>query len=81
MSPACLSIIELPPPLRGGESRGVVFSGRGPIWLFGRLVHLAHPFAWVGVHDPRLGGAVVVQRHRPDSPEVGTVVAVSWPPA
>lgn len=41
---------------------GVVLSGRGPVWLFGLLIHELHPTAWVATHDPRLG-AVVVQSH------------------
>lgn len=43
--------------------QGVVLSGRGPTWLFGALAHHFHPAQWVGFHDPRLGGAVVVQSH------------------
>jgi len=44
--------------------KGVVISGRGPIWLYGFLVHHYHPTAWVATFDPRLG-AVVVESHVP----------------
>lgn len=53
---------------------GVILSGRGPVWLFGALAHNYHPCAWVATHDPRLGGGVVVARHRKDAPMVGAVV-------
>ncbi|MCS6781942.1 MAG: CRISPR-associated ring nuclease Crn3/Csx3 [Gloeomargarita sp. SKYG98] len=46
--------------------QGIVLSGRGPIWLFCYLAHHFHPAKWVATHDPRLGGAVVVQAHTPD---------------
>jgi len=74
LRPEQLPTVELPNELLGRERAGIVFSGRGPIWLFCHLAHLAHPFAWVAVHDPRLGGAVVVQRHRPDAPALGEIV-------
>jgi CRISPR-associated protein Csx3 len=70
-----LSNIELPNELTVQDfTDGIVFSGKGPVWLYSLLTHLAHPFAWVGVHDPRLGGAVVVQKHSSNGPELGTVV-------
>ncbi len=43
-------------------SKGVVLSGRAPIWLFGAATHHFHPSKWVATHDPRLG-YVVVQTH------------------
>ena len=60
-----------PPQVPG--SKGVIISGRGPIWLYGTLIHYFHPTAWVAVHDPRLGGGVVVETHTPDR-NVGDVV-------
>jgi CRISPR-associated protein Csx3 len=56
-------------------SKGVILSGRGPIWLYARLVHEYHPAAWVATHDPRLGGGVVVESHIPGV-IVGEVVPV-----
>jgi len=57
--------------------KGIIISGLMPIWL-GAFFHaeLANYGQWYGVYDPRLGGAVVVARHHPDAPEVGTVVPV-----
>lgn len=46
--------------------KGVIISGRGPVWLYGFLVHFYHPCRFVAVHDPRLNGAVVVEAHVPD---------------
>lgn len=43
--------------------KGVVLSGRGPVWLYCRLAHSYHFVKWVATHDPRLGGAVVVMSH------------------
>ena len=60
IEPRDLKKIE-PPPVDLG--RGVVLSGRGPIWLYGFLIHHYHPAAWVATFDPRLKGAVVVQSH------------------
>lgn len=44
-------------------TRGVILSGRGPVWLFGHLIHYYHPTAWIATFDPRLGGGVVVASH------------------
>lgn len=69
-----LAQVALPSETRGRERLGLILSGRGPIWLYAHLAHLAHPFAWVAVHDPRQGGAIVVARHTPDAPALGSVV-------
>lgn len=50
-----------PPEVK--TSKGVVLSGRGPIWLFCFLAHYYHPTVWVATYDPRLEGAVVVESH------------------
>jgi CRISPR-associated protein Csx3 len=42
--------------------RGVILSGRAPIWFFARLIHHYHPALWIAVHDPRIG-YIVVQSH------------------
>lgn len=44
-------------------TKGVILSGRGPVWLFGYLIHHYHPTAWIATFDPRLGGGVVVASH------------------
>lgn len=53
--------------------KGVVLSGRGPIWLFCALAHRYHHTLWVATHDPRLGGAVVIQTHTPEL-KIGDIV-------
>ncbi len=77
LDPAWLTRLDLPEETRGSEPGGLVLSGRGPIWLYGHLLHRAHVFAWCAVYDPRLQGAVVVMRHTPDSPALGQIVPVS----
>lgn len=37
----------------------VFFSGRGPVWGYGMLLHAAHPTPATGTYDPRLGFVVV----------------------
>ncbi|MGE3613751.1 MAG: CRISPR-associated ring nuclease Crn3/Csx3 [Sulfurimonas sp.] len=44
------------------QNMGVILSGRGPIWLYARLVHHFHPARWVAIHDPRIG-YIIVQSH------------------
>ena len=44
-------------------TKGVILSGRGPIWLYGTLIHYYHPAVWVATFDPRLDAAVVVESH------------------
>ncbi|RMD64812.1 CRISPR-associated protein Csx3 [Candidatus Parcubacteria bacterium] len=61
IEPSQLSQIDLP---KVDLKKGVVLSGRGPVWLYAALVHELHPAAWVATHDPRLG-AVVVMSHTP----------------
>jgi len=54
--------------------KGVVLSGRGPIWLYCFLSHVYHPTPFVAVYDPRIG-SVVVQSHSPRISE-GDVIPV-----
>ena len=44
-------------------NKGIILSGRAPIWVYAALVHYFHPAAWVATHDPRLNSAVVVMTH------------------
>jgi CRISPR-associated protein Csx3 len=60
MAPADLAW--LVPPRIPGKS-GAILSGRGPVWLYGYLVHQYHPQAWVGTYERREGAAVVVESH------------------
>jgi CRISPR-associated protein Csx3 len=40
----------------------ILLNGRGPVWGYGMLLHVAHPTPAVATFDPRLG-YVVVQSH------------------
>jgi CRISPR-associated protein Csx3 len=42
----------------------ILIDGRGPMWGYGMLFHLAHATPAIAVYDPRLG-YVVVQSHDP----------------
>ena len=48
--------------------KGVIISGRGPIWLHCFLAHKYHHTSFVAIYDPRLG-AVVVLSHCDDFKE------------
>ncbi|VVM06817.1 hypothetical protein MAMC_01276 [Methylacidimicrobium cyclopophantes] len=54
--------------------KGLILYGKGPIWLYVYLAHLAHACRWLGVYDPRFGG-IVVEAHHPESPSVGEMLA------
>ncbi|MGB7509704.1 MAG: CRISPR-associated ring nuclease Crn3/Csx3 [Pelodictyon phaeoclathratiforme] len=58
-------------------NQGIVIEGKGPIWLYGYLVHECHPSSWVGCYDPRLG-IVVVSSHT-HAVKVGSVLPVQLP--
>ena len=70
ISPEDLIELELPPGI--DTTQGVIISGRGPIWLYGYLIHELHPTAWVACHDPRLGAVVVATHSR--QTHVGQVI-------
>jgi CRISPR-associated protein Csx3 len=59
-------------------TKGVIVGGRGPVWLYGALLHHLHVTRWSATFDPRLG-AVVVASHHPDAPTPGTVLTVPKP--
>ena len=77
LTPRDLGHITLPPEISAHRHLGLVLSGRGPVWLYAHLSHLTHDFAWLGIHDPRLQGAVVVARHRADAPRLGQIVPLA----
>lgn len=58
--------------------QGVVIEGKGPIWLYGYLVHECHPAAWVACYDTRLGG-VVVSTHT-HAVSLSQVLPIELPP-
>mgnify|MGYP000595483422 CR=1 FL=1 len=66
---------KLKPPKVDGR-KGVILSGRGPIWLYCYLSHYYHPTRFIATFDPRFGGAVIVESHSQDY-KVGEVVKVN----
>ena len=72
IAPKDLKDLELP---KVDSTKGVILSGRGPIWLYTYMVHFYHPTAWIATYDPRLGGGVVVASHKPGVSE-GDVIPV-----
>jgi len=64
MDPQQLTSIQPPDSFSNKFSdKGVVLSGRGPIWLFGYLTHFYHPTLFVAIYDPRLKSAIIVETH------------------
>jgi CRISPR-associated protein Csx3 len=64
IEPEDLKKIKLPDPVAEKVTdKAVVISGRGPIWLYGFIIHHFHPCMAVAVFDPRLGKAVIVESH------------------
>lgn len=61
-------------------TKGVIVGGRGPVWLYGAILHHLHVTRWSATFDPRLG-AVVVASHHPGAPTPGTVLPVPKPAA
>ncbi len=76
ITPDELATLTPPDPISNDFAhKGVILSGRGPIWLYGYLVHFYHPTLWVATYDPRLKGAVVVESHSPEV-KVGDVIPI-----
>jgi len=74
LNPEDLKNIKPPDPVKNKFSNNlVILSGRGPIWLYGFLIHFYHPVKAVAVFDPRLDGAVVVESHSNDF-KIGSIV-------
>jgi CRISPR-associated protein Csx3 len=73
ISPEDLRVLG-PPKVNG--SKGVILNGRGPIWLYCFLTHFYHPAKFIGTHDPRLRGAVIVETHS-TAYLIGTVLNIS----
>jgi len=70
--PEVLSSID---PPKVDSKKGVVLSGRGPIWLYGFLIHYYHPTKFVATYDPRLRGAVVIESHSPEH-RIGDIITL-----
>ncbi len=79
IEPGVLAGTDFPVELLGRRDKGLVISGKGPVWLYAHLVHLAHVFAWVALYDPRLAGGIVVMNHSVRGPRIGSVVPVTTP--
>lgn len=62
-----------PPKLQG--IKGVILSGRGPIWLYCFLVHYYHPTKFIATYDPREGGAIIVESHTEEY-KIGDLVKI-----
>ena len=73
MEPSELAHIKIP---ELDHSKGVIISGRGPIWLYAFLTHCLHPHPWLAIYDPRLNGAVVIERHSKKAPKVGNILMI-----
>lgn len=69
--PQDLALLQL--PIGVDWRKGVLISGRGPIWLYAFLVHQCHTAVWIAVMDPR-HGAIVVEAHYPAAPAVGSAI-------
>jgi len=72
LSPKDLRSIS-PPRLPG--TKGVILSGRGPIWLYCFLAHHYHPTKFIATYDPREGGAVVVETYTEEY-KIGDIIKV-----
>jgi CRISPR-associated protein Csx3 len=72
IEPADLTKLQLPQNLDG--RKGIVLSGRAPVWLFAYLVHEYHPTSWLACFDPRLGAVVVATHSRAVS--IGQVISL-----
>lgn len=72
ISPEDLKKLKLPDGI--DYRKGVIIYGKGPVWLYAYLSHELHIAKWVATFDPRIG-AVVVQSHDVNSPQVGDVIS------
>ena len=45
--------------------RGVILSGRGPVWGFGMLVAWHSEAPWIATFEPRMNAAVIVRTSDP----------------
>lgn len=76
LKPDDLKNISPPDAVKGKfANKGIVLSGKGPVWLYGFLVHFYHATKFVAVFEPRINAAVVVETHCVDY-QVGDVINV-----
>lgn len=74
LEPADLKTIELP-DIKKFYNKGIILSGRGPIWLYGLLIHHFHPTPFVATFEPRLQAGVVVESHSKDY-QIGDLIHI-----
>jgi len=63
--------------------KGIIISGRMPIWLYCAITHEFHPAKFVATFDPRLQGAVIVESHDKNY-KIGEIIKEGdqqWPPS
>lgn len=53
--------------------KGVIISGRGPVWLFCALAHKYHYCTFVATFEPRMQAGVVVVTHVKDK-KIGDLI-------
>ncbi|HPC39237.1 MAG TPA: CRISPR-associated ring nuclease Crn3/Csx3 [Exilispira sp.] len=74
LEPQDLNFINLPDPVKEKfASKLLILSGRGPIWLYGFMIHHFHPCKAIAIYDPRIDGAVIIESHSEEY-KIGVVV-------
>jgi CRISPR-associated protein Csx3 len=64
LEPEDLKKISPPDPIKNNFSdKTIILSGRGPIWLYGFLIHYYHPVKAISIFDPRYNAAIIVESH------------------
>ncbi len=64
LEPEDLKKISPPDPLKNNFSdKTIILSGRGPIWLYGFLIHYYHPVKAISIFDPRYNAAIIIESH------------------
>ncbi|HDI51834.1 MAG TPA: hypothetical protein ENF45_04320 [Bacteroidetes bacterium] len=56
--------------------KGVVISGRLPIWAHSAIAHILHPARFIAHFDPRLKGGVIVATHDPRY-NIGQIIPIN----
>jgi CRISPR-associated protein Csx3 len=64
LEPEDLKRISPPDPIKNNFSdKTIILSGRGPIWLYGFLIHYYHPVKAISIFDPRYNAAIIIESH------------------
>jgi CRISPR-associated protein Csx3 len=64
LEPEDLKKISPPNPIKNNFSdKTIILSGRGPIWLYGFLIHYYHPVKAISIFDPRYNAAIIIESH------------------